>query len=73
MTVEDNDFTELVENFANSFKKRFYEATKSALKDNHSPEIALILIETEDIIRNALWAESMKSITDEAKLYLKHD
>ena len=71
MTVEDNDFTEMLESFADNLQEFFYLETKTALKDNYSPEIVRTLIETEDAIRNTMWATSMKEVTDESKTLLK--
>ena len=71
MTVEDNDYTELLEDFADNLQEYLFQETKSAIKDNYSPEITLQLLQTEDIIRNTLWADSVKDVTDEGKTLLK--
>lgn len=71
MTVEDNDFTELLEDFANDLRKFFFQETKSNYENDYNPEITLQLIETEETIRQTLWAESMKEVTEEGKTLLK--
>ena len=71
MTVEDNDFTELLEDFAGDLRKHFFQETKSAYENDYSPEIIRQLIETEETIRQTLWADSIKEVTDEGKTLLK--
>lgn len=71
MTVEDNDFTEMLENFAENLQEFLYQETKSSLKDNYSLEIFHTLLETEDAIRNTMWADSMKEVAEEGKTLLK--
>ena len=71
MTVEDNDFTELLEDFANDLRKLFFQETKSNYENDYSPEILRQLIETEETIRQTLWADSVKEVTDEGKTLLK--
>lgn len=71
MTVEDNDYTELLEQFAdNLFQKLFIESVMALNKDC-SAEILRTLIETEESIRKTFFADSMKDISDEDKILLK--
>ena len=71
MTVEDNDFTEMLEDFANDLVELFFQETKYNYKNDYNPEILHQLIETEEMIRQTLWAESMKEVTEEGKTLLK--
>lgn len=71
MTVEDNDFTEMLEDFANDLRKLFFQETKSNYENDYNPEILRQLIETEETIRQTLWADSIKEVTDEGKTLLK--
>ena len=71
MTVEDNDFTEMLENFANNLFERLYIESSLVLNEFYTPEVLHELIETEEIIRKTMWAESMNDVTDEAKTLLK--
>lgn len=71
MTVEDNDFTELLEDFANDLRKLFFQETKCNYENDYNPEILLQLIETEETIRQTLWAGSMEEVTEEGKTLLK--
>lgn len=71
MTVEDNDFTELLEDFANDLVNLFFQETTYNCSNDYNPEILHQLIETEETIRRTLWAESMKEVTEEGKTLLK--
>lgn len=71
MTVEDNDFTELLEDFANDLVNLFFQETKYNYENDYNTEILHQLIETEEIIRRTLWAESIKELTEEGKTLLK--
>jgi hypothetical protein len=78
MIVEDNDFTEMLEDFANDLKKLFFQETKSNFQEtksnyenDYNPEILHQLIETEETIRQTLWAGSIKEVTEEGKILLK--
>lgn len=71
MTVEDNDFTEMLEDFATDLRKLFFQETKSSYENDYNPEILRQLIEAEETIRQTLWAESVKEVTDEGKTLLK--
>ena len=70
MTVDDNDFTELLEDFADNLREHFFQETKS-LRDDCSPEAFHALITTEETIRQTLWADSTKEVTEEGKILLK--
>ena len=69
MTVDDNDFTELLEDFADNLREHFFQETKS-LRDDCSPEAFHTLITTEETIRQTLWADSIKEVTEEGKISL---
>ena len=71
MTVQDNDFTKLLEKFADNLFERLYIESQIRLNEDYSPEILHTLIETEESIRKTIWAESMNDITDEQKTLLK--
>ena len=71
MTVDDNDFTELLENFADDLRKLLFDETKYTYQNDNNPEILRQLIETEETIRQTLWADSIKDVTDEGKTLLK--
>ena len=45
MTVEDNDFTELLENFANDLRELFFQETKSSYENDYNPKIIYQLVE----------------------------
>ena len=71
MTVEDNDFTEMLEDFANDLVKLFFQETKYNYENDYNPEILHQLIKTEEMIRQTLWAESMSEIIEEGKTLLE--
>ena len=71
MTVEDNDFTEMLEDFADNLFERLYIESSLVLNEFYDPEMLHRLIEIEETIRKTMWAESMDDITDEAKTLLK--
>ena len=71
MTVEDNDYTEMLEKFANNLFERLYIESSLVLNEFYDSETLHKLIETEETIRKTMWAESMDDITDEAKTLLK--
>ena len=71
MTVEDNDYTELLEDFADNLKAHFFQETKSNYENDYNPEILHQLIETEETIRQTLWSSSAKEVTNEGKTLLK--
>ena len=71
MTVEDNDYTEMLEKFADNLFERLYIESSLVLNEFYTPEVLHELIEIEETIRKTMWAESMDGITDEAKTLLK--
>ena len=71
MTVEDNDFTEMLEDFADNLFERLYIESSLVLNEFYTPEVLHELIETEETIRKTMWAESMDDISDEAQTLLK--
>ena len=71
MTVEDNDFTEMLEDFADNLFERLYIESSLVVNEFYDPEMLHRLIEIEETIRKTMWAESMDDITDEAKTLLK--
>ena len=71
MTVEDNDYTKMLEKFADNLFERLYIESSLVLNELYDPETLHRLIEIEETIRKTMWAESMDDITDEAKTLLK--
>ena len=71
MTVEDNDYTEMLEKFADNLFEHLYIESSLVLNEFYDPDTLHRLIETEETIRKTMWAESMNDITDEAKTLLK--
>ena len=67
MTVEDNDFTELLEDFTGDLREHFFQYTRSYLKDSSTFDNFYDIFETEEKIRRAMWAQA-PDVPDNASL-----
>ena len=60
MTVEDNDYTELLEDFVDNLREHFFQYSKNYLADSSTFDNFYDIFECEENIRRAMWAQGPK-------------
>lgn len=67
LTVKDNKYTDILQQFANDLFRRLYTERDIVRSKDCDPEV----FRTEETLRRTIWASSMDDITDEQHMLMK--
>ena len=63
MTIEDNDYTELLEDFVEDLREHFFQYSKKYLADSSTFDNFYDIFECEEVLRKTMWAQSPRDLT----------